>query len=57
VRSLALREIRTMADPKDDPKNRRSTERGEEKTAGYKSGGGNIGAGKSGKEVRKREAY
>ena len=39
-----------MADPKDDPKNRRSTEREEEKTTGYKSGGGNMGAGKSGKE-------
>jgi hypothetical protein len=39
-----------MADTKDDSKNRRGPDKNDEKPTGYKSGGGNMGAGKSGKE-------
>jgi hypothetical protein len=42
--------IQTMADSKNDPRNSRVTDKNDEKPTGYKSGGGNMGAGKSGKE-------
>ena len=38
-----------MADPK-DAKNRKSADENKEKPTGHKSGQGNMGAGKSGKE-------
>jgi hypothetical protein len=48
-----VREIKkTMADPKDPAKNKKSksTDKNDEKPTGYKSGQGHMGAGKSGKE-------
>jgi hypothetical protein len=39
-----------MADPKDPAKNKKRTDKKDEKPTGYKSGQGNMGAGKSGKE-------
>ena len=39
-----------MADPKDSAKNKKSTDKKHEKPTGYKSGQGNIGAGRSGFE-------
>jgi hypothetical protein len=43
-------EIKTMADPKEHAKNKKSRDKNDEKPIGYKSGGGNMGAGRSGKE-------
>ena len=39
-----------MANPKDTEENKKSTDKNDQKPTGYKSGGGNMGAGKSGKE-------
>jgi hypothetical protein len=39
-----------MADPKDTAKNKKRTGKNAEKLTGFKSGQGNMGAGKSGKE-------
>lgn len=39
-----------MAHSKDDPKNSRRRDKTDKKPTGYKSSGGNMGAGKSGKE-------
>ena len=39
-----------MADPKNPGKKNKRADKDDEKPTGYKSGGGNMGAGKSGKE-------
>jgi hypothetical protein len=43
-------EIKTMADPKKLIEKQKSRDKNNEKPLGYKSGGGNMGAGRSGKE-------
>jgi hypothetical protein len=48
--TLSKGDKKTMADPKDAAKNIESADKNDEKPTSYKSGQGNMGAGKSGKE-------